>query len=444
MLVLALMAALCSVAANESPAAAAAAAAAAAPPPEPHTSNRNLDDYRKIHAFFDAMQAPGNCTPESNCSGCEGVEYVWSDMGCGGGFAAHFQLAASLWLRAAAVTEYKTTILIIGQIWKYSEGPECKHVNGDWTCFFEKMAPCQDRLTKVGKQITVDVNKAGPYDERLIPEQFRHVGIAYWWGLVQERMWRMQPHVQKFLADEAARWFPGLTPESLQPRYLLQPESTLNRSLVPIAGMHVRHGDKKSDGFKHQSLEAQLEAVRHSKECLAHTATAVSSSSSSSSLSSSSSSSPSSGNEGRSAEEDRGEAERARCFTAEGKPLEIYVASDDSSVLTAAAAMGHLVDSDGVSQTTHGKGMLTTLWNDVSMGYNATLEIIRDITLLSRCSTVVGIAASQVFRMAVGMSNATGTLQGSVFAMDHGQIGRIGAMSNKFHIPLVEHFEKPP
>ena len=50
MLVLALMA-LCSVAANESP-----AAAAAAPPPEPHTSNRNLDDYRKIHAFFDAMQ----------------------------------------------------------------------------------------------------------------------------------------------------------------------------------------------------------------------------------------------------------------------------------------------------------------------------------------------------------------------------------------------------
>ena len=213
---------------------------------------------------------------------------------------------------------------------------------------------------------------------------------------------------------------------------------TLNRSLVPIAGMHVRHGDKKSDGFKHQSLEAQLEAVRHSKECLAHTAIAAPSSSSSSS------SSPSSGNEGRSAEEDRGEAERARCFTAEGKPLEIYVASDDSSVLTAAAAMGHLVDSDGVSQTTHGKGMLTTLWNDVSMGYNATLEIIRDITLLSRCSTVVGIAASQVFRMAVGMSNATGTLQGSVFAMDHGQIGRIGAMSNKFHIPLVEHFEKPP
>ena len=406
-----------------------AAATAVSVPPQSTgagAGKRNLEDYRAIHAFFDQMQAPGNCTTAngSDCGGCAGLEYVWSDMGCGGGFAAHFQLAASQWLRAAALTDYKVPILIIGQIWKYSEGAECKHVGGDWTCFFEKMAPCQNKLTKVGKVVAVDVNKAGPFDERLIPEQFRHVGIAYWWGIVQERMFRMQPDVQKYVEAEAAHWFPGLTAESLQPGYLLQPGlAAAEAAPVRIAGIHVRHGDKKSDGFKHQSLEAQLTAVQYSKDCHQSTTAAA----------------VEGGSEGG------GVVRRGpvSCVGASGKPLEIYVASDDAAVLASAAAMGHLVDRDGVSQTTHDKGMLSALWNDVGMGYNATLEIIRDITLLSRCSSVVGIAASQVFRMAVGLSNATGTLQGSVFAMDHSQLGRVASMSSKFKIPLVEHFEQP-
>jgi hypothetical protein len=52
----------------------------------------------------------------------------------------------------------------------------------------------------------------------------------------------------------------------------------------------------------------------------------------------------------------------------------------------------------------------------------------------------VGIAASQVFRMAVGISNATGCLQGGAMIMDFDQMNRIIQMSNRYHIPLPEKF----
>jgi len=87
--------------------------------------------------------------------------------------------------------------------------------------------------------------------------------------------------------------------------------------------------------------------------------------------------------------------------------------------------------------------MLATLLHKPEMGYNASLEIIRDVYFLSRCSTLVGIAASQIFRMAVGISNATGTLVVAT-AMDHAQIPRVAQMSTKYHLPLVEHFQPPP
>jgi len=61
------------------------------------------EDYLAIHEFFDKMQ-----NPEGSC---EGLEYVWSDMGCGGGFAAHFQLAASQWLRAGRYSLFIDIIL---------------------------------------------------------------------------------------------------------------------------------------------------------------------------------------------------------------------------------------------------------------------------------------------------------------------------------------------
>jgi hypothetical protein len=87
--------------------------------------------------------------------------------------------------------------------------------------------------------------------------------------------------------------------------------------------------------------------------------------------------------------------------------------------------------------------MLNTLLKNPEIGYNATLEIIRDITLLSRCSTLIGISASQIFRMAYGISLAQNTLITGV-AMDYNQLNKVKSMSNKYGLPLVENFKKPP
>jgi hypothetical protein len=74
------------------------------------------------------------------------------------------------------------------------------------------------------------------------------------------------------------------------------------------------------------------------------------------------------------------------------------------------------------------------------LGYNASLEIITDIYFLSHCSTLVGIAASQIFRMSVGMSDARGILS-YVAAMDYSQLGKILQMSAKYHLPVPEKFD---
>ncbi len=370
-------------------------------------------DYEKIHAFLDAMQSPKNCT---------GIDYVWSDMGCGGGFAAHFQLAAAEWMRAAAITQYRMPVLIIGSIRKYSEGQECKHVGGDWTCFFMPVSRCQEELKRSGKQVQVDLRRLTTFDDNIIPLQFRHVGIAYWWGIVQERMFRLQPIVRQYIIDEASamnsgKGFPGVTPESLEPEWLLKNGVEWGRAKFPLAGLHVRHGDKHNDGFKHHSMESELRALQASPQCAAApNSTTVT---------------ESSGN----------------CWiqTVHGSmhPLPVYVASDNADVLSAAARMGHLTVGRGVSQASSSAGMFAMLHNKPEMGYNASLEIIRDVLFLSRCSTLVGISASQIFRMAVGISNATGTLV-SATAMDYAQIPRVAQMSAKYFLPLVEFFSRPP
>ena len=64
---------------------------------------------------------------------------------------------------------------------------------------------------------------------------------------------------------------------------------------------------------------------------------------------------------------------------------------------------------------------------------------ITDIYFLSRCTTLVGIAASQVFRVAVGISNATGLLRAAL-VMDLDQTPRIKRMSEKFGLPFPELF----
>jgi len=122
--------------------------------------------------------------------------------------------------------------------------------------------------------------------------------------------------------------------------------------------------------------------------------------------------------------------------------MPIFVASDNAGVLTTSSSMGLLVSLHGVSQTTQSAGMKATLGDKAELRYNATLEIVRDIYLLSRCSHLVGIAASQVFRMAVGISNATSTLVMAT-AVDQKEIPRVTHLSAVHGLPFVEAFAVP-
>jgi hypothetical protein len=137
-------------------------------------------------------------------------------------------------------------------------------------------------------------------------------------------------------------------------------------------------------------------------------------------------------------------------------PLHVFVASDDANVTQAASYLNYMTFRTGVSQTADAKvGMAHTLNAHHEMGYNASLEIISDIYLLSKCryfynpfscfvftfcqSTLLGISASQVFRMAVALSNVTGILRHAV-AMDTDQIKKIEEMSVSYHVPFPEKF----
>jgi hypothetical protein len=121
-------------------------------------------------------------------------------------------------------------------------------------------------------------------------------------------------------------------------------------------------------------------------------------------------------------------------------PLNIFVASDDGNVVRAAGKLGYFADVTGVSQQTAATGMFKTLLSHHELGFNATMEIITDIFFLSQSSTLLGMAASQVYRLSVALSNVTSTLR-QAKATDLNQIGRIKMLSQKYDVPFVENFE---
>lgn len=367
-------------------------------------------DQERAFEMLDRMQTPENCT---------GAKYTVVDMGCGGGFAAHFQLAASEWLKVTRHFDFKIPVLIIGHIRGYTYGKECENVNkgtiqnrlpiflgyfhrmSDWTCFFLPMSSCQETLLATGIRVPPGWHTI---NESVVPTEFQHRGLSWWWGIIQARMFRLQPAVQEYI--------------TLQSKHMDDGKGFPYG--FPVAGLHVRHGDKSSDGFRLHSFEAEMVVIRKSPECLV---TPLGVCKNADDPSSTVSADP---NEG----------------TATGKELRIFVASDNGAVLEAAKKLGHLVDSSGISQQTGEGGMFKYLLSHPELGYNASLEIIADIHFLAHCSTLVGIAASQVFRMAVGISNATGTLK-HVTAMDYNQLPRIQQMSAKYDLPLPETFAPP-
>ena len=378
------------------------------------TGKHSLESMLK---FLEDMQNPNNCT---------GAEYVVSDMGTGGGFAAHFQLAASQWMRALKLVEFEKPVLIIGQIYRYSGGKECKRAGYDWTCFFEPTSRCQKELLKSGKQVQVNVDSLG-LDSKLIPEKFQEVGLWKWWGVVQAYMFhRMKPEVLQYVAQKALlAEFPYLTTYNESCRHNIH-DYFLPSAPGPLAGLHVRHGDKNTDGFKHHSLDAELGHISKSSECLKDTNTSTHSSSSS--------------------EEGTGGSDYKKCIVRDStntfRPMPVFVASDDPQVAKTARESGFHMLQVSVSQKTGSSGMFTSLGDHAEMGYNASLEIIADIYMLSRCSTLVGIASSQIFRMAVDLSKATGRLR-YVVAMDYDQLPRMHSLSNKYHLPVPERFHQP-
>eukprot|EP01034_Spumella_vulgaris_P032442 gene32442-40041_t len=217
-------------------------------------------------------------------------------------------------------------------------------------------------------------------DNRNIPPQFKHLGLAFWWGAVQHRLFRFLPVVDNYILEKSH----GLNNNKGFPFSL------------PTVGMHVRHGDKSSDGWADHSLSDMMVLAKKSEDC--------------------------------------------RVKNAAVTPLHVFVASDDSKVTHSANNLNYMTLPEGVSQQTDKKlGMQHSLMADPMLAFNATLEIIADMYFLSQCSTLLGISASQVFRASVAMSNATGTLH-QAYAMDAKEVKKIVEMSVFYHVPFPENF----
>lgn len=443
---------------------------------------------------------------------CESKEYIQIKMGINGGFSAQFQLMASEFARALASSNFLVPIHVYGTIHGYSEGEECKHVNYEWTCFFLPASKCTKQLLAEGKE-----RNAGhlPPIDQAVPSRFKHLGTAFWWGAVQRYLFKLQPFVEEHIAHEA--------------KFVMHPFFEFPFGL-PIAGMHVRKGDKHIDGFITHSFEEELGLVRQSPDCevmnsrqecfirvflndtrtveplvgfygskngsnhvsphnralfivnsalsrktvilrLAdidkfnfsssneeiavnpkkllpllrhhslHNQHHFSRGSSISEIAHGNGSLVSEANEKplRSSPKPLSEEELTLLHDAYVIPLAIYVASDDASVLHTASKHGYFTDATGVSQQTASNGMFKTLASHHEFGFNATMEIITDIYFLAHSSTLLGMAASQVFRTAVALSNVTNTLHHAK-ATDMNQIGRIKMLSLKYDVPFVENF----
>lgn len=197
--------------------------------------DRRLDDAIN---FINAVQQPENCT---------GLEYIAIDIGINGGFAAQFQLAGKEWMHMFAAHNFSVPVLIQGKIIGYSDNKVCDHVQRQWLCYFQPMSECETVLRKTGKQIWLNL----PRRHSPVPDQFAKYGEAFWWGVVQFKMFQLQPIVVEHIHAQAA----------------LMNNRTGFPFGLPLAGLHVRHGDKKIDGFKEHSMDEELSFLRKSPDC---------------------------------------------------------------------------------------------------------------------------------------------------------------------------------
>lgn len=306
----------------------------------------------------------------------------------------------------------------------------------------------------------VQVKQYPASDEQAVPSDFASRGYPFWWGVVQLYLFNVRSFVEDHMARQIAMMNRGRG-------------FTLG---VPMAGMHVRHGDKHNDGFRDHSLGEELSIIARSKDCMVKsqceqcfvyaqvcpevTIHRVHQSQAlllyARDVHGYNASIFNDGYEEQNAKllnqlqlEPGGQS-----FTNDSivTPLPVFVASDDQEVLRSAYVLGYLTSLPyqpekagtlGVSQATASKGMAAHLQSHPEHGYNATLEILTDIFMLARCSSLIGICASQVFRMAVAMANASHTLR-FVAALDTDQIPKVKHLSRKYSVPFPEDFTTSP
>ena len=290
-------------------------------------------------------------------------------------------------MKVAAGSNYTVPVLIRGHLKGYTDGKECAHVRQDWICLFLPMSAHQEELLQTGHRVEGIMKPT--VDMTVVPKEFRHRGLAWWWGAVQAYMFRLQPTIERYVHEELLH---------------------MNRSFPPpghaVAGLHVRHGDKASDGFKHQSFEAELRAVHKSPDCVKlqpvdtlsnDTTTITSTTISKTDGIDSTGGSPvvvpmcltTSGGVNEAARlaaatESNIAADNSSSSSSSSSKLtalKMFVASDDAGVLGAAKKMGLLVDSSGVSQQTSTKGMFLAMISRPEIGYNASLEIVSSLKL---------------------------------------------------------------
>lgn len=284
--------------------------------------------------FLDNFLQPKN--------GCHGKSYMINKIGTDsnfyGGFASQFQMTASHWLRMAAATNYTVPVIIQGSIIKYTTVPQCDHVKGDITCIFLPMSSCQDEYLTSGNVISASDGGKVDFDLSMVPEQFAHMGLTWWWGIIQARMFRLQPSVQTYVEEEIAN-MKSFTQQGF-------PFGS------PTAGLHVRHGDKSVDGFKDHSFFSELRAMHKSPECISiennTCLTRV--------VPTTSTTLPNQRIRALGSHLGRNLVDTLHDNATETVPMHIFVASDDANVLNAARKMGLLVDRAGVSQNTAKEG----------------------------------------------------------------------------------------
>lgn len=86
--------------------------------------------------------------------------------------------------------------------------------------------------------------------KRLIPREFSKLGLAWWWGILQQRMFRLHDSVLSQVQKHNNTFRAGLG----------------FPTEVPVGGVHVRHGDKKIDGFSFKTLHSELQVIKSSED----------------------------------------------------------------------------------------------------------------------------------------------------------------------------------